>query len=401
MNHTSNDNNNNNNSNSSNDRTQLMPVLKSELEVMLNSIQETISMIPTKKKNHDHPIDESNDGGGSSSSIDPSSKGREQSNIKQNHDNTTATSASASSTAEITQIKSDILTFFHDIKNLVKPVEEDEYRKQFIKFDTPFKKAIHEHDNNILDNSLDIVDESSSNSSFSSRGYDESSSTFEDDDDEEEDEEDLIDQDALKRVKALREQVRLKAAQTKEVRDQKLMSLLENVSNQIQSLEKQTNNVDIDGADEGVILNSDDDNIDNDNPKEQVLEEQDNKQRLSQINDSLRKLTSLLQLMDMELPEKFESLKETIETIRHNIDRYYSSASNDGNDGENENGDPMEKLTGTERAILSRIDTNTKLSSQYKVNEKDKSMSLDQNNVGDMVKMDPYDRFAMFVSRVN
>lgn len=127
---------------------------------------------------------------------------------------------------------------------------------------------------------------------------------------------------------------------------------------------------------------SDDNN--NDHNHDQI------RQRLQHMRTSLSELESTLQSIDLELPDKLESLQESIGTIQH----YITKKENESNEG------GTSSLSRTERAILSRVDTNirTKSSNKEDINEDMENVAIITSK---LAEMDAEQRFAMFVSHVD
>ena len=317
--------------------TNRLPVPKPKIDLCLSSIYETVS-----------------------SKIDNFENDEEREGIIERKESTDELSDSLS------LLEQEILSYIDStIKNTVVAVAEEEYNRKFTKYDTPMKRDIlraGDEDGMSLD---DYDDDSNSSSSI-----DDSESEEEE---EEEEEEDLIDKAALQRARELREQVRKKAAEIKAIKDYKIATVLQYVTSQLDEWKRL--NID-QSLNEKLGSNSDDGN---------TVKSNKTHQRLQHMKSSLSKLEYSLQSIDVELPDKLESLQQTIETIQHHLQKQTKQKSND------------KHLSRTERAILSRVDTNKNKSSQRSISKMEELDSI----ASKLNDMDAEQRFASFVTQVD
>ena len=203
------------NDNKAENNSNRIPVPRDELDLALNCIDETVSNriekyidVPREQRKEELPQIE-----------------------KEKNLSLYAASESDSDSLEksLSLLKSQILTSLHSaIEHSVVPMDEREYNKTFIKYDTPMKKCIEKAEIDEDEMSLDEDDNSNSD-------YDSATSM---DESESEDEEDLIDKAALKRAKELRELVRKKAADTRAIQDAKISKLLKHIMTELNEWNK-------------------------------------------------------------------------------------------------------------------------------------------------------------------
>jgi hypothetical protein len=283
------------------------------------------------------------------------------------------------------------------ITNCVVAIDDQDYIQQYVKYDTPMKRDIQK--------AFEIDNSNDDDISLDDDCYDSGSSCSEDSEDSDSDDDEYLDTAALQRAKELRELVRKKAAEIRAIKETKLTVLMEEVKKEIDEWKKMHDVRQLRGKGEkenGDCSGGGDDDDDHDNV-EMLDENGFIYQRLQSMNISLSNLKSTLQTIDVELPDKLESLQNTTETvcnyikkIEHDHQAKLSNNNDDGGEEANNNG-----LSRVERAILSRVDTN-KLSSfpnESRGNENDTTKY--NNKKSKLREMDAEQRFALFVSQTD
>lgn len=219
-------------------------------------------------------------------------------------------------------------SIIHECQKLAQPESNFEKRKGH--YDTPTKELIQqavelykkrsEHENG------DEYDDEISVSSCSNAGEMQSTHAQSDNDDEDEDEimdeEDLIDQEVHQKAKTLRPKLRSESMKLRQTRDNKMRETLEEFNNNLKH-----NLTMLERVEEAM------DNLDQAPEGESVFSSED----LSAMENSLTLLKTELDKNDGELPEKLQTLRDTIESVSKSIEKKRGG-----------------KFSGTERAIQSR-----------------------------------------------
>ena len=248
-------------------------------------------------------------------------------------------------------------------------VDDKDYKQKFIKFDTPMKREIaksekEQDDISLEDDECDSEDENiADDENF----------------DSESDDEDFLDTIALKRAQELRELVRNKAAETMAVKNDKLLFLMQKIASELNEWKR---------LHDECSIQDDAGQVDDVSDKNNQIH-----QRIDNMKSCLTHLSSTLETIDGELPDKLESLQQTTETILRYIKKAEAEREKLDVDGEsqNEQHDHNSGFSRVERAILSRIDVNQRKQSGENGNE--------AGAFGDFKNIDAEKRFALFVSQ--
>lgn len=290
------------------------------------------------------------------------------------------------------QLQSSVID---QLQVLVKPVTWNEYEERFIRFDSPLRRKLRRSRN---EGAEDFVSSSSSSSSGSASEDDDEEEgeelrvrvnhrfpTNEDkrsslvaemveEEEEEEDEEDLLDLDAVSRVQDLRNQVRKSAEHTCSIQAIQMKRLDLFLGKEVQSWktiipeeckedqqQKGINNAMLEKGDEEFMGGK-------------------NMDRLDIMQSSITRLLQTLKKLEGKLPEQLNLLSETLDTLDHSLKRK-----------ERQEGGGGAILSGTERAIISRVDTKRR---KTKMEEKEEI----ENSKNQRIGLEPEQRFALFMA---
>ena len=228
------------------------------------------------------------------------------------------------------------------INRAVQPLDQTIFEENLVYGSTPMKKKIQQADDDELSvSTCSSVEEDDDGESLSS--------------DSDLDEEDLIDEQVLKRAHEYRFKIRQASEKLRATRDAKLDQSLEQIQKQLERL------MEMDASlEEGMSSGGDGNGY--------LLVE------LGSMEESLLKLKTRLESIDSELPDKLQSVKDTIESVSHSLNQ-------------KKNGN----LSRTERAIRSRVGSIIR-KRPAGVGDSDSSPSIEGT------EMDAGKRFAMFVS---
>ncbi len=338
-----------------------VPVPKPELDLAIDCIRTSIKdMIESYKSKHSI--------GGNSNTVHRNNKNESEDRI-----------LSESLSTLKGQISSSLIT---SVKNAVVPLEENEFKQRFIKFDTPVKQSIQRVTQNVDEMSCSSSCGSSDDSNCSQRqdNYLTEEEKHEEDEEDEEDDEDLIDQGALQRAKELRSLVREKAMEVQRKKETKISMLFEFIGKQLhewentQMINDGLSSTDGDSVDYNITLRS-----------------KQSQERLQQMSASLSNLESTLQSMEIKLPDTLESIQQSIDTIQRYIDK---------NEQKAQGGNVSNHI---ERAILSRLDVNKSQQEQQTMKNDDRNNTSNGDKVDIMSQfsnLDAEQRFSLFVSQM-
>ena len=298
------------------------------------------------------------------------------------------------------EIKSSILTTFQSTVEAIDTVEFEKLQR----YDTPMKKQIkriieleniarnfkEDSDTDAIQKIVDDISVSSCSSDDHDNSSQDDSSDDDDDDESIMDEEDLIDEDVLNKAKEYRAKIRHASMQLNETRSRKLDEALECIRVHLDKVVKIEQAFMADGDSSSSILEADtlkkgaagldSDEKDGSNDTLDANVDID----LRAMEGCLVKLKSQLDAIGSELPDKVQSLKDTIETVSKSIRKKM--------DG---------KLSATEKAIRSReTDSVWKRrgaggGKQHANSEAFLGTFANGNHEG---KMDAAKRFALFLS---
>ena len=306
-------------------------------------------------------------------------------NYKRKHNITTASDNNDQELSNsLSTLKEEISTsLISSIESVVTPFNENEFRKRYIKFDTPMKEKISKLKH------LNVDEMSCSSSSDDDDGEDGGEDRYLVE--EEDDEEDFVDQVALQRAKELRALVRKKAMDVQQKKESKLSTILDFISKQLYEWEIMSNDSCSDGSDDrdgDRSMNENQMDEGDSNTSNQIKTE--NQKRLQQMSTSLSNLEATLQSMEGSLPDTLESIQQSIDTIQHYITK---------KEKESMNGPGVSNHI--ERAILSRIDANKVQSTQKQQHLQGAVKNNGNIDIMSRFKeMDAEQRFSLFVSQM-
>lgn len=253
-----------------------------------------------------------------------------------------------------TAIKSQFETILAPDENFeTRNGQYDDSTQELIKQAMELQNKINSSENgndDEIDNILNV-------SSDDEDGHISLSSQSDDDGDETMDEEDLIDQGVYQKVKKIRSDLRKASIKLRETRENVMNKELLSLKQKLKILE-------------GINEDMGDFNLDDDG--ETTLPNTD----LSAMEDLLSSLKSNLDTLDVELPEKIQSLKETIESVSKSVQKKAEG-----------------KFSATERAIRARDDDTLWKSKGIRLGEGD---SASNGEVG-RKEMNPSSRLASFL----
>jgi hypothetical protein len=251
---------------------------------------------------------------------------------------------------------------FEKIDNFtLQPMDYNLYKKEYIKYDTPMKEKI-----GVFSSSTNTIDSAEE----TNQDDDDFSSSDSSDDDSSVDtileEEDLIDEEVWQRARVLRQQVREAAHNTSAARAEqlhRLQTIVDSVTEEYKNIddkavEQMTSLLSINsGEDEGSTL------------------------KLENMISSLSKLKELLTVMDVDLPNRFEDLKDNVEQAENALQLYRGE----------------KVLSATEKAIQTKMGGGLK--SIMKGGIESEEETFNEENEINGVKKSAESRFAAFISR--
>jgi hypothetical protein len=261
------------------------------------------------------------------------------SSVSNSSGGTTSDSEKDQTAAALLKEKRDLLHHIESIvmtsiEQVVQPIEYQDY-EQHIKYNTPLRKKMRGEDDND-ENENDSI--SSTSSCSDSDNDDNSVGQSLSDSDNEIEEEDLIDPIALKKVKELRNQVRETAQRIQTIRDEKLQTVVNQVLVEMQRYK----DLDIE-EEERLLLHR----------QEQDERNQKSPISLDKMDSALKILLGTLTRMDVELPDKMESIQTTIETIETALSKKTTTTPGG-----------TKSLSRTERAIQERFESEPKVTTE-------------------------------------
>lgn len=284
------------------------------------------------------------------------------------------------------------LSVMDQLRVLVKPVTWKEYDDSFIQFDTPLRRKLPRRRTEEVE---DFVSSSSSSCSSSSSSSEEEEEVFLGSmkihkgslndrnrsspaveivgDEEEDDEEDLLDLDAVSRVQNLRNQVRKSAEHTCSIRSKHMERLDSFIKKEVQSWQtivSEECKEDQQQKLEDTVANG----------REEVGIGGTDVDSVGTMQSSIISLLKTIRALDVKLPEQLELLSETLETLDFSIKPKKRTEGGEG-----------VILSGTERAIISRVDTKRR---KLNLEEKEDKITFDHKRI----VLKPEQRFALFIA---
>jgi hypothetical protein len=253
---------------------------------------------------------------------------------------------------------------FEKIDNFtLEPMDYNLYKKEFIKYDTPMKKKIGIVFSNTTD--IDMTHQDDEDDDFSCSD----SSSDDDDDDSSVDtileEEDLIDEEVWQRARVLRQQVRDAAHNTAVARAEQLHRLQAIVDSMTEEYKK----IDEQAVEEMTSALS------------IPIEEEGNSVKLENMKSSLANLKRLLDIMDVDLPNRLEDLKDNVEQAENALRMHRGE----------------KVLSATEKAIQTKMGGG--LNAFVKGGVESEEQTFNEENEINGVKKSAESRFAAFISR--
>lgn len=254
---------------------------------------------------------------------------------------------------------------FEKIDNFtLQPMDYNLYKKEYIKYDTPMKEKIgvFSSSTNTTDGTEETNQDDDDFSCSDSSDSDDGSSV-----DTILEEEDLIDEEVWQRARVLRQQVREAAHNTSEARAEqlhRLQTIVDSVTEEYKNIDEKaveqlTSALSINsgGGEEGSTL------------------------KLENMISSLSKLKDLLTVMDVDLPNRFEDLKDNVEQAENALKVHRGE----------------KVLSGTEKAIQTKMGGGLK--SIMKGGIESEEETFNEENEINGVKKSAESRFAAFISR--
>lgn len=252
-----------------------------------------------------------------------------------------------------------LLASFENIDNFtLEPMDYNLYKKQFIKYDTPMKEKLGVCIPTFTTSEEEELDDDEY--STSDTGDDSSVDTILE-------EEDLIDEEVWQRARLLRQQVRDAARSTAEARAEQLKRL-DGIVNRLTECSNRIDEQLVEQLLKDVKSSEAEDNL-----STVVLEP---------LKFSLVTLKGLLNAMDIDLPNRFEDLKENVQQAENILKEHRGET----------------VLPATEKALQMKMGGGMK-SLVKVVGDASNDESLDQENEINGVKKSVESRFASFISR--
>lgn len=253
---------------------------------------------------------------------------------------------------------------FEKIDNFtLEPMDYNLYKKEFIKYDTPMKEKIGIFSSNTTDTDTTTMEEMDFSCS-------ESSSDDDDDDDSSVDtileEEDLIDEEVWQRARVLRQQVRDAAHNTAVARAEqlhRLQAIMDSMTDQCKKIDEQ--------AVKQMTTSA---------LSIPIEEEEGNSVKLENMKSSLANLKRLLDIMDVDLPNRLEDLKDNVEQAENALQVHRGE----------------KVLSATEKAIQTKMGGGLKA---FTGGVESEEQTFNEENEINGVKKSAESRFAAFISR--
>ena len=180
---------------------------------------------------------------------------------------------------------------------------------------------------------------------------------------EEYDEDELLDQEAVKRVKELRNEMRTSANRISNLKSNVINQLIQKINQEIHKFQQSSS------------LCKEEEQMDTHSPQQQKEEEE-----LKVMETSLQKLISRLQSIDTQMPDRLDHLQETIQTIQTTLSSSSSSSVDAAISSRTNEGSTNKKLPTQSRTTTTITESNNR-------------------NGNDEMNMDPERRFGQFMYR--